>query len=121
MAFEISARQFNDVTILDLRGNLLGAEGERLRVLSKSLLEIYPCNLLLNLTGLQRIDSSGICVVVQAHLSLRKRGGNLTLITPRGQARDTLMVLHLLEIIPTFENEAQALASFRPKEDAAPA
>ena len=121
MAFQISARQFNDVTILDLRGSLLGGEGERLRVLSKSLVDIFPCKLVLNLAGLRRIDSSGICVVVQAHLSLRKRGGNLTLITPRGQARDTLMVLHLLEIIPTFESEAQALASFRLKEDGASA
>ena len=115
MSLQISTRQFNDVTILDLRGSLLGTEGERLRVVSKSFVDIDPGKLLFNLTELRQIDSSGICVVVQAHLSLKKRGGNLKLITPQGQARDTLMVLHLLDIIPTFENEAQALASFAPK------
>ena len=113
LRFQISTRQFGDVTILDLQGSLLGTEGERLRVFSKSFVDIYPGKLLFNLAGLQQIDSSGICVVVQAHLSLKKRGGNLKLITPHGQARDTLMVLHLLEIIPTFEDEAQALASFK--------
>lgn len=120
MGLQISTRQFNDVTILDLQGTLLGAEGERLRVLSKSFVEIYPGKLLFNLAHLRQIDSSGICVVVQAHLSLKKRGGNLKLVTPQGQARDTLMALHLLEIIPTFENEAQALASFKQSSGANP-
>jgi anti-sigma B factor antagonist len=115
VGLQISARQFNDVTILDLRGSLLGTEGERLRVFSKSFADIYPGKLVFNLTELRQIDSSGICVVVQAHLSLRKRGGNLTLVTRQGQARNTLMVLRLLEIIPSFEDEAQALASFRAK------
>jgi len=82
VSFEISTRQFNDVTILDLRGNLLGTEGERLRVFSKSFADIYPGKLLFNLTDVRQIDSNGICVVVQAHLSLKKRGGNLKLITP---------------------------------------
>jgi anti-sigma B factor antagonist len=113
VSLEISTRQFNDVTILDVRGKLLGSDGERLRVLSRSLVDIHPGKLLLNFADLRQIDSNGICIVVQAHLSLKKRGGNLKLITPHGQARDTLMVLHLLEIIPTFEDEAQALASFK--------
>ena len=112
MGLQISTRQFSDITILDLRGNLLGSEGDRLRVLLKSLLDIQANKLLLNLTDLRQIDSYGISVVVQAHLSLKKRGGELKLLAPGGQTLKALTVLHLLELIPKFEDENKALASF---------
>lgn len=112
MGLQVSTRQSGDITILDLCGNLLGSEGDRLRVLLRSLLDIQASKVLLNFTDLRQIDSYGISVVVQAHLSLKKRGGELKLLAPGGQALKALTVLHLLELIPKFEDENKALASF---------
>lgn len=114
MGLNISTRQFNDITVVDLHGNLVGTEGERLRVLLKSLIvDLHVGKLLLNLSDLRQIDSFGISVMVQGHLSIKKRGGDFKLLAPRGQARNALMVLHLPDLIPSFEDETQAMASFR--------
>jgi len=37
------------------------------------------------------------------------------LLCPRGRVLEVLRVLHLLEVIPSFEDETQALASFGPR------
>lgn len=42
-------------------------------------------------------------------------GGDLKLLRPDGRVLEVFNELHLLEIIPSFGDETQALASFRPK------
>ena len=71
--------------------------------------------LLLNLANVTQLDSSGISAIIGAHVSLSRQGGSLKLVCPRGRVRAVLRVIRLPDIIPTFEDEAQALASFRPQ------
>jgi anti-anti-sigma factor len=71
--------------------------------------------LLLNLVNLTQVDSSGISVIVGTYVSLQRQGGDLKLLCPCGRVLEVLTVFHLLNTIPTFEDEAQAMASFRPR------
>jgi anti-anti-sigma factor len=71
--------------------------------------------LLLSLGDLTQIDSSGVSIIVGTFVSLRGRGGDLKLLRPRGRVLEVLTALHLLKIISSFEDETQALASFRPQ------
>jgi anti-anti-sigma factor len=75
--------------------------------------------LLLNLTDLTWVDTSGVAVIVGTYVSLRDQGGDLKLLRPCGRVLEVFRVLHLLEVIPSFEDETQALASFRPQSYAA--
>ena len=70
------------------------------------------CNLLFNLEGLTQVDSSGISVLVETYLSVRPSGGNLKLLRLRNRVRMVLNLFRLLDIIPNFADETQALASF---------
>jgi len=56
----------------------------------------------------------GFCytLLVETYVSLRRNGGNLKLLRPRGRVRMVLKLFRLLDIIPNFENEALAFASF---------
>src|SRR5258708_29588180 len=69
--------------------------------------------LLVNLADLTQLDSSGISAISGTYVSLRLQGGSLKLLRPCGRVRAVLQVVHLLDTIPTFEDEAQALDSFR--------
>jgi anti-sigma B factor antagonist len=71
--------------------------------------------LLLNLVNLTQVDSSGISVIVGTYVSLQRQGGDLKLLCPCGRVLEVLTVFHLLNTIPTFDDEAQAMASFRPR------
>lgn len=114
VALQISMRQSGDVTILDLRGRATISDGES-DLLRSRLDDLIASGgkVLLNLAELSQVDSSGFSVIVKACISLRDRGGDLRFIRPTGRALLAFNVLHLLDAIPTFDNENEALASFR--------
>jgi anti-sigma B factor antagonist len=71
--------------------------------------------LLLNLSDLAQVDSSGVSAIVRTCVSLRRQGGDLKLLCPCGRVLEVFRVLRLLKVIGSFEDENQALASFRPQ------
>ena len=114
MGLQVSIRNSGDVTILDLRGRATIDAGES-ELLDSHLQELIANGarkLLLNLADLTQVDSSGLSVIVGTCVSLRRRGGDLRVVCARGLVREVFRVLRLQEAIPTFEDEAQALASF---------
>jgi len=50
---------------------------------------------------------------VNAFVSLKRRGGNLKLLRPHGNVRLVLETVHLLDVIPSIDDETEAIASFR--------
>ena len=69
---------------------------------------------LLNLAKLTQVDSSGVGVIIDTYVSLKRQVGDLKLLCPRGRVLEVLNVFHLLDTIPSFEDATRALASFRP-------
>ena len=117
MGIQISIRDAGDVSILDIVGSSTVDAGES-ELLSKYLRTLAAAGkhkLLLNLTKLSRIDSSGVSIFVELFVSVRRIGGDLKLLSPRGRVLSVLTVFRLLEIIPSFEDEIEALESFRPQ------
>jgi len=113
---QISIRESGDVTILDLQGRAtIGAHSDLLNSHLQELIANGARKLLLNLADLTQLDSSGISAITGTFVSLGRQGGSLKLLRPCGRVRAVLRVVRLPDIIPTFEDEAQALASFRPE------
>ena len=115
-SLQISIRKSGEVTIVDLRGKFTANHGESevLRSRLEKLVGNGVRKLLLNLTDLTQIDSSGVSIIAETYVSLKQQGGRLRLLGPRGRVLQVLTVLRLLDIVESFEDEAQALASFRP-------
>jgi anti-anti-sigma factor len=115
VGLQISIRESADVTILDLRGRstIDGGESELLSSRLEELVANGVRKLLLNLADLTQVDSSGVSVIVGMYVSLRKQGGDLKFLCPCGRVLEVLGTLHLLDIISSFEDETQALASFQ--------
>ena len=118
LGLQISIRECGDVTVLDLRGRSTTSDGES-ELLNQHLRDLVSNGkhkLLLNLENLSQVDSSGVSVIVEAYVYLERQGcGELKLLSPRGRVLDVLTVCRLLDAIPSFGDEIQALASFRPK------
>ena len=114
MDLQISIRKSGDVTILDLQGQVtMGVGDDLLSSHLRKLVDSGSCKLVLNLEDVTQVDSSGICTIARTFVTLRRSGGSLKLLHPRGRVRMVLDVTRLVEVIPTFEDETQALASFR--------
>jgi len=121
VGLEISIRKSDDVTIVDLRGRstLNDGESELLSNHLKKLLASGMHRLLLNLRELTYVDSSAIGILVGTYASLRRQGGDLKLLSPTDRVRKVLTVFRLQNIIPSFEDEGQAVATFQPLSDSA--
>jgi len=116
VGLQISLRKYDDVTILNLRGRstINGGESELLSSRLQELLANGVRKVLLNLANLTQVDSSGISIIIETYVSLKRQAGDLKLLCPRGRVLEVLEVFRLLDTIPTFEDETKALASFRP-------
>jgi anti-sigma B factor antagonist len=114
VGLQVSVRESRDVAILDLQGKLTtGEDGELFSKQLRDLIGNGKNRLLLNLANLSQIDSSGVSIIARTHGSLKRHGGILGLLYPGGHVLDVFRALHLLEVIPSFKDEAQALANFQ--------
>jgi anti-anti-sigma factor len=113
MGLQVSIRRVGGVTIVDFQGSAtLGRDSDLLSGCLRKLIDDGERNVLLNLAGLTQVDSSSLNTIVRAYVSLRKEGGSLKLLSPRGSVKLVLETLHLLGVIPNYEDEEQGVASF---------
>ena len=113
VGLQIIVRQSGDVTILDIQGRAtIGLGNDLLNSKLRQVVDGGARKLLVNLAGTAQVDSSGISTIVRTFVTLQKTGGALRLMNPSGRVREVLEVTRLLGSIPTFDDEAKALASF---------
>jgi anti-sigma B factor antagonist len=113
MGLQVSIRHVADVVIVDLYGKAtIGRDNDLLDTQLRQLIDEGSNKILLNLTDVTQMDSSSISSVVRAFKSLKRRGASLRLLRPRGNVRLVLDTVHLLDIVPTTEDESQAIDSF---------
>jgi anti-sigma B factor antagonist len=110
---EIESRKEGDVVVVEPRGRAtLGENSELLDHELQRLAASGATKMLVDLSGLIQMDSSGISTLVRQCTGLARRGGSLRLVCPPGRVRDALSVTRLLEAIPTFPTLPAALESF---------
>jgi anti-sigma B factor antagonist len=111
---EIVERTVNDVTVLDLKGKMTLGEGdELLKDKINSLLASGKKKLLLNLEAVPYIDSAGLGEVVRTYTTVSRQGGSLKLLNLTKRIEDLLSITKLLTVFDTYDNEAEAVKSYK--------
>ncbi len=109
----ISERQAGDVTILDMDGKVTIGEGSiALRSTIRRLLGDGKKKILLNLSGVGYVDSSGIGELVSSFTAVNKEGGSLKLLNLTQKIQDLLAITKLLTVFDVYETESDALGSY---------
>lgn len=110
---EIKTRTDGDIMIVEPHGRATLGENSELFDRELQRLAASGCKkLLVDLSGLIQMDSSGISALVRQCTGLTRKGGSLRLVCPPGRVRDALSVTRLLEAIPTFTTLPAAVESF---------
>lgn len=110
---KINVRQNGGVTILDISGKVTIGEGDiALRDAVRGELSKGNKNLLLNLSSVTTMDSSGVGELVSSYTTATHQGGKLKLLNPPQKIGDILSITQLITIFEVFDNEAEAVASF---------
>jgi len=114
MGLQITSRKSGTVTILDLQGRItIGSSNDALGVELRKLAEAGPSEVIVNLSGVTQMDSSGISTLVRSFVTLERQGGGLKILNPTGHVKEVLELTRLIQSIPAFTDEAKAVAAFR--------
>ena len=110
----IRERQAGDVTILDMDGKITIGDGNvALRSAIRRLIEEGKKKILLNVGGVGYVDSSGIGELVSSYTTIQREGGQLKLLNLTQKIRDLLGITKLLTVFDYYDEESEALNSFK--------
>ena len=111
---DVKERQAGDVTILDMSGAVrIGQGSVALRDSVRGLTEAGKKKILLNLGGVNYIDSSGIGELIANYTTVSRQGGQLKLLNLTDKIQSLLVITKLLTVFDTYDSEAEALNSFK--------
>jgi anti-sigma B factor antagonist len=113
MDMTTSTRVVGDVTVVDISGRIaLGEESAGLRDIIMNLLSDGHPKILLNLAGVNYIDSSGLGTLVSGFTSVRKAGGELKLVNLTEKVDNLMQITKLYTVFDIADSEAAAVKAF---------
>jgi anti-sigma B factor antagonist len=111
---KIDERAVDGVTILDLQGKMLIGEGdELLREKINQLVENGTERIVLNLAEVPYVDSAGLGEIVRCYTTVSRKNGKLKLLHLTKRIHDLLSITKLLTVFETYDNEQEAVKSFK--------
>jgi anti-sigma B factor antagonist len=113
VSVKLTSRQVGDVTVMDAAGRItLGEGASTFRDAVRDLAAKGNKKLLLNLSEVSYIDSSGIGEMVSGFTSVTNSGGQLKLLGLSKRVKDLLQITKLYTVFEVFDDETEAIRSF---------
>ena len=108
-----SNRTSGNVEIISVQGKItIGSGDTQLREVIANAVNSGRTNILLDLSGVTTIDSSGIGELVGSYTTVTNRGGKLKLLHLPAKLNELLHVTQLITVFEVYENEQEAVGSF---------
>lgn len=115
MALEIHQRERERITILDLKGRItVGPEAGALREKVSQDAAGGMHMLVLNMAGVDYVDSTGLGALVMSATTMRKNGGNVKLLNLNRRNIELLVMTKLATVFEIFNDEQDAVNSYYP-------
>ncbi len=114
MALDIAESAREDVVILTLKGRLTLGESNIVRERIGQLAAAGKKNVVVDLGGVDYIDSTGLGILVICFTSLKKVGGALKLVNPNKRNVELLLLTKLHTVFEVFVEVQDAVNSFFP-------
>ena len=109
---QISARRVAKTTIFDVSGDIDFANSPEVREpVLREIREAHASRVIVNLSEVRYIDSSGVASLVEALKASRDVGSRFILFGLSTAAREVLQLSRLIKIFEIYDSEEQAVAS----------
>jgi len=111
---KLSVRKTDSVAILDVSGKLMGGpDADVFKETIRNLLDEGFKNVVVNMSQVPFINSTGLGILISAYTTLRKEDGVLKLANVTERIDSLLMITKLGTIFETYSSEEMALDSFK--------
>ena len=109
----VESKESGDVAVVDLQGQLVAGTGDRqLHETINELLGREAKKIVVNLTGVTRLDSSGLGELVAGVQLAERFGSTIRFVKPEGTVYRVLEIARLLPALNLHESEAEAVEAF---------
>jgi len=113
VSIQVTNRVIGNVSVIDVAGRItLGEGASALREDIRNLVAKGNKKILLNLSDVSYIDSSGIGELVSGFTTVTNQGGVLKLLGLTKRVKDLLQITKLYTVFEVFDDEADAVRSF---------
>lgn len=113
MSAIVNTRQVDGVQVVDVSGRItLGEGSSAVRDVLRDLIGKGEKKILLNLSEVSYIDSSGIGELVSGYTTISNQSGTLKLVGLTKRVKDLLQITKLYTVFDVHEEEAHAIRSF---------
>ena len=111
---QIKEKIHDEVAVLTLKGDLLG-EPDTTKVRDKvhSLVGDGMKHVVMDLGGLNYINSAGLGTLISTLTTMRNAGGDLRLACVGDKVQNLFVITQLVKVFETFETVDRALVSYR--------
>jgi anti-sigma B factor antagonist len=114
LAISITTHKVGEISVANVVGRItLGAGSTTLRETIQELSSGERPMIVLNLSGVSSLDSSGIGELVSGFTTARSRGGTLKLSGLPRRVEELLRMTGVSKIFEIHEDEAHAISSFK--------
>src|SRR5436190_6183519 len=108
-----TSRDVNGVEIVKLEGKItIGSGDSQLREVITNAVNNGKMKILLDMSQVTTIDSSGIGELVGSYTTVTNRGGKLKLLHLPAKLNELLHVTQLITVFEVHESEQEAVSSF---------
>jgi anti-sigma B factor antagonist len=110
----ISEKKVDDVVVLNLQGSLMGGpEAVSLNDAINRFLDQKSLKLVINLSNVERVNSSGLGILIKALTTFKTNGGELKLAHVNENLENLLIMTKLNTILESYDTEDAAVKSFQ--------
>lgn len=114
MTLTIASHEVKAVPVLDLKGRItLGDGSVQIRDAIREMVNNGQKRILLNLGGVNYIDSSGLGELVAAYTTAKNNGADLKLLNLSKKVHDLLQLTKLYTVFDVYDDETIAISSFK--------
>ena len=109
----VESRIEPDIALVELKGRLaLGRESQRVEVLGDEMVKTGRLKAILDLSGVDYIDSAGIGILALIGGKLKDAGGQLAVVAPEGRVLQMLTMTQMTRIVSVSPTVAEAMTVF---------
>ena len=105
----IASHVHGNATLIPLPARLVMANAAETRTAIKRLVDGGATRVILDLGGVEFVDSSGLSVLISAFEAAQSRGGEAVLLSPRAGVRALIELTRLHEVFPIYEDREAAI------------
>ncbi len=113
MDLQINVRKHEEIPVIELSGEVDAYTSARFREIMLDIIDSDGANLVINMTDVEYIDSSGLGALVGGLKRVSERDGKIVIVCDKPQVKKVFEITGLEKVFPIYDSVEDAVSALR--------